>query len=246
MSIRDEIVPYVDGDGLIAPWISNGQWKSSDNGVIYSSEYYVMLQKLGQLVPQDLVDFDAKMKSCLNPEGMLCRVPQPVQDGQEGPDDYFGLMNACKQLGNTEIPRTILWSLIKHFGFLNNDSPGTITGAAFMARFGQLTACMVSAAFPSWKNPLHILARLVAHPLYVYSAILLLLGDMFTDASDTDSRRLSWHQWQCLKGSSLLCWLGGKVWAARLYGAYGPTGMQAVAKIYYQAGHPFAKYWVTE
>jgi hypothetical protein len=205
-----------------------------------------MLQKLGQLASQDLIDFDTKMKSCLNPEGMLCRIPQPGVDGQEGPDDYFGLMNACKQLGNTEIPRKILWALIRYVGFLNNDSPGTITAAAFMARFGHLTACIVSAAFPSWKNPLHFLVRLSCLPLYVYAAIILASGGMFSDVSDTDSRRLSWHQWQCLKGSSLLCRLGGRIWVNRLYGAYGSTGMQAVASIYYQAGHPFAKYWITE
>ena len=246
MALRDEIVPFIDGDGLVAPSLSGGQWKSSDNGVMYSSEYYVMLQKLGQLTAQDLIDFDQKMKSCLSPEGILCRVPQPNVDGQEGPDDYFGLMNACVQLGNTDIPRKILWAFIRYFGFLNNDNPGTLTGSAFMARFPHLTACMVSAAFPSWKNPLHIIARLACFPIYVYAAIILLLGDSFTSVDDTDSRRLSWHQWQCLKGVSLLCKLGGRVWANRLYKDYGADGMKTVAKIYYHDDHPFGKYWITE
>lgn len=246
MALRDEIIPFIDGNGLVSPSLSNGQQKASDNGVMYSSEYYIMLEKLKQATDQDVADFGQKMLSCLSPEGILCRIPQPVKDGQEGPDDYFGLMNACMQLGNTDIPRKILWAFVRYVGFLNNDDPGKITAKAFMARFPHLTACMVSAAFPSWKNPLHIIARMACLPIYIYAAIILLLGDSLTPPNNTDSRRLSWHCWQCLKGVSLLCRIGGRIWANRLYKDYGSDGMKAVAAIYYHDAHPFAKYWVTE
>lgn len=247
MALRDEIIPFIDGNGLVSPSLANGAQRASGNGVMYSSEYYVMLEKLKLATDQDLADFDQKMKSCLNPQNVLCREPQPTAvDDQEGPDDYFGLMNACKQLDNVEIPRKLLWAMIKNFGCLNNKDPGKFSFASFMPRFGHLMACMVSAAFPSWKNPLHILVRVACLPLYVYTAIILVLADAFTPVNNSDSRRLSWHCWQCVKDSSLLCRLSGSIWLNRLYAGYGPDGMKAVAKLYYHDDHPFIKYWVTE
>ncbi|CAK9253121.1 unnamed protein product [Sphagnum jensenii] len=249
MALRDEILPYVDGNDLVAPNpVSPGTLKGSDNGPMFTSEYFIMLLKLGQLIPSDTNDFQNRIGQCVNAAGMLCRVPASQDDGQEEVDDYYGVLNGCKQMENTSIPRTLLWSLIKHFGVMNNENPGQFQWRALMIRQPQLVACMVAAAFPSWKNPLHILARALCHPLFFYAAICTLIAGMTAPTSDTDTRRLSWHVWQCTKGVSLLCWLAGKVWLNRLYKQYGPTGMKAVAAIYYQPHpvNPFSKYWVTE
>lgn len=244
MSIRDDFKPYVDGNNLLAPnAVSPGMVRGSDNGPMYTSEYFIMLQKRDLTCAADIADYDNRISSCMS-NGMLNRAPNDVD--QEGPDDYYGVMNGCIELGNVKIPRTILWSLIKGFGFLNNNQPGKWTGSAFMARQPWLVATMVSASFPSLKNPLHWLARLVALPLYVLSAGCLLVSCIGTDPSNTDARRLAWHQGNCNSKVSLLCKLAYKVWLKRLYKTY-PNGMNDVAGIYYQPhpDNPYSKWWVT-
>lgn len=247
MALRDEIVNYTDGEGLVAPaYMAPGSFRGSDNGVMYTSEYYVMLQKLGQLTDQDRIDYAAKIGKCIDSNGLLNRHWVALGDnGQEGPDDYYGVINGCKQLGNTDIPRKFLKCVFKYLGALNNPNPGTWTAKSFLVRQLNLVACMVSAAFPSMTNPLHYLARLAAFPFYFYTMVVLLVSCINTPTDDSDARRLAWHVWQTTKGVSLMCWLAGKVWRNRLYKAY-PDAMIGVAKVYYQPGHPFTKYWITE
>lgn len=244
MALRDEIVPYLDGNGLVAPWLAGpASGESSNNGVLYSSQYYIFLQMLGQLTDQDKLDWTNKMLSCIDSSNLLNRAPVPTDKNLEAQDDYFGILTASLALGNTDIPRKFLWNIIKYVGCLNNASPGTWTVNSFLARFFPLIPCMVSAAFPSWKNPLHILARTAVMPLFWISAAIIATGGMFSTTSDTDGRILTWHYQETLKPFSLSCWLASKLWNSRLIGAYGSAGMKAVAAIYYQAGHPFSKYW---
>ena len=245
--LRDEILPYVDGNNLVAPnLVASGTKQGSDNGPMFTAELYVMLQKLGQLQGQDVADFQTRIGQCVNAEGMLCRVPIGQDDGMEAPDDYYGTLNGCLHMGNTKIPRQYLMALIKNLGSMDNENPGKWQWAAFMPRQLQLMACVVAAAFPSWKNPLHILARSVCAPLFWYAALVIFTSCINTPASDTDSRRLAWHLIQTVCPFSLACKFASLFWYHRLYSVYGPAGMKGVAKIYYQPGHPFAKYWVSE
>lgn len=247
MALRDEISPFIDGNLLVAPsLVSPGTLKASDNGPMYTAEYYVMLKKLDQIFTEDVLDFQSRIGNCINPQGMLNRTPIGQDDGQEGPDDYLGVLNGCVQFGNTDIPRRFLKAVFKYQGALNNESPGTWTIQSFLIRQPQLLAAIVAASFPSWKNPLHILIRILSIPFFIYAAGCIAVAGLGDDHNDTDSRRLSWHLMQIMKPVSLLGWIASTIWLRRLYKDYGPTGMQAVASIYYQPGHPFAKYWVTE
>jgi hypothetical protein len=231
---------------MVAP--NTGTWlpgqRGSDNAPMFTSELYVMIKKMKQFADQDRVDFDRLIGACVTPEGMLARVPYPERIGQEGPDDYLGVLNGCKTIGNTEIPRKFLWALVSHFGFMNNDNPTMITWESFLARQPQLIGAMVAAAFPSWKNPLHFLARLVALPFFFVAAVSIAISCIGAPQSDTDARRLSWHLQNTTKGVSLMCWLASLLWMRRLYKDF-PNGMKDVAALYYQPGHPFAKYWIT-
>ena len=251
MALRDDFGNYWDGNGLLAP--NPGVWspgqKGSDNSPMFTSEYYIMLKKNGQLVDQDKADYQQKIGQCVNAQGMLNRVPVGQNDGQEEVDDYYGTLNGCMQMQNTIIPRQYLASLIKNWGFMDNVNPGSHSNwASFMPRQLQMIACMVAASFPSWKNPLHILIRLLCFPLFFYAALSIVVAGWGSPTSDTDARRLSWHVWQCLKGQSLLCFLASKIWLSRLYKQYGPTGMKAVAAIYYQPQptNPYSTWWITE
>ncbi len=244
MGLREEIqAGYIDGNGLVAPHLT-GQIKGSDNGVMFTSEYYVMLKKLDQLTDQDRIDFAKKINACITPEGMLCRVPTNQKDGQEGPDDYLGVLNGCKQLGNTQIPRKFLWAMIRYLGFLNNDNPDVMNKPSFLVRQLQLVAATISAAFPSYINPLHFCIRLVAWPLFLIAAAVIFVSCIEAPASDADSRRLSWHLLQTVSSVSLMCKFASLFWYKRLQNTYGAAGMRGVAARYYQPGHPFIRYWV--
>lgn len=246
MALRDEIIPYTDGEGLVAPsLVSPGSIRGSDNGPMFTSEYYVIMKKLNQLVSQDKADFQAKIGACIDDGGLLNRHQVARGDnGQEGPDDYYGVLNSCKELDNTAIPRQFLKAVVRYLGFLNNANPGQKTLSSFLIRQPQLLACMVASAFPSWINPLHFICRLLAFPLFFVAAVSIGISCIGTPIGDTDSRRLSWHVQNNTKGVSLMCWISSQIWQRRLYRDY-QDGMQGVAKIYYQNGHPFAKYWIT-
>lgn len=245
MSIRDDFKQYIDGFNLLAP---NPQppnaTQGSDNGPMFTSEYYVMLAKKGILTDNDKTQYDLDISRCLNEHGVLCRSPGNTM--QEGPDDYYGVMNGCMELGNTQIPRVILKALIKNYGFLNNNKPGTMSAEAFLARQLQLVCSMVTAAFPSMSNPLHYVVRLLALPLYVYSALVLLVSCVGVSTGDTDSRRLAWHLGNCVSKVSLLNKLAYKIWLKRLRKDY-PDDMRGVASIYYQpqGNNPYMKHWET-
>lgn len=244
MALRDEIVIFLDKNGLVAP-NRVGPNGGSDNGPCFTSELYAMYKKSDQLTEQDKIDYAQKIGSCIDSNGLLNRVPIGQLDGQEGPDDYYAVLNGCKSMGNTSIPRKFLKSVVKYLGFLNNENPGKKTLSSFLVRQPQLLACMVAAAFPSFSNPLHFFIRLIAMPLFFIAAVSIAISCVNAPASDTDARRLAWHLWQCTKPVSLMCRLAGKLWLRRLYRTY-PDGMKGVAKLYYQNGHPFAKYWITE
>jgi hypothetical protein len=250
MSIRDDFKPYTDANNLLAPNVvpPNSTGGASDNGPMFTSEYFVMLKKHGYLTQDDVADYAKRIGACINSEGMLCRVPVGQDDGQEQVDDYYAVNNGCMELGITSIPRGFLKAMLKYFGCLNNENPGKWTGNSFLARQPQLVCAMVSAAFPSMKNPLHYLARLVAFPLYLVSALVILTSCIGTPTSDTDARRLAWHLGNNVSKVSLMNWLAYKVWKNRLYRDYSaPAGMPGVAAIYYQpqGTNPYSNWWVT-
>ena len=249
MALRDEIVPFIDGNGLVCSTpFPPGTLAACTNGIMYTSELYVMYEKSGQLTDQDKLDYAQKIGQCINSEGMLCRLPIGQGASQEEVDDLYAFANACTALGNTSMPRTVLWSIIKNLGFMDTVNPGSHSNwASFMPRQLQLMACLVTASFPSWKNPLHILIRLLCNPLYVYSALIIATACWWTDPNNTDSRRLSWHLQNNVKKVSPLCWLASLIWMHVLKNAYGPAEMCAVADLYYQPSgvHPFCKYWIT-
>lgn len=247
MSLQTEIsLNYIDGNCMVTPnpcprTVQSG----SDNAPMYTSEFYVMLYKRGEMDTKGgLWALNTLIRKCIDAFGMLNRVPTSQPSGLTGPDDYLGVINACKTFGNTSIPRGFLKASLRFKGCLNNEHPGEWTAQSFLHRQPQITAAMIAAAFPSYSNPLHFCVRLIAFPWFLIAAITIAISCINEPIGSTDPRRLSWHLLQTTKGASLLCWLASKIWYRRLYRDYGPEGMKAVAKIYYSPGHPFASYWI--
>lgn len=243
--------PYLDQNGLYSSNPTNDSVNTSGNGVMYTSEVAIIVKKnSGEIDPI----FVKRFSDCLKYD-MLNRYPFVLANGsinfigqsQEGPDDYIGLANACIELNETSIPRRILKSLIKYFGFLNNVQPGKLSASSFLARFPWLIAGLINASFPSKTNVGHYLVRLLAFPLYFISALYIAKGGLFIPTEHLDSRRLCWHTQNNLKKTSLFCYLASKIWVKRLYKQY-PRGMKDVAAQYYDPKpiNAFAHLWVTE
>lgn len=246
--IRDDFQPYWDGNAMLAPnpvGPNTLSGSGSDNANMFTSEFYTFLAKLGLLTDQDKLDYAHKVGQCIS-QNLLNRVPVGQSDGLIDPDDILGVANGCREVGNTAIPRSLLWGFVKHFGFLNNVNPGVMTWDSFMLRQPQLVAALTNAAFPSMVNPIHWLIRLVAFPFYLYAAGAIAIACIGAPVSDTDSRRLSWHLANNCKKNSFMCWLASLVWMRRLYQAF-PTGLKGVAAIYYKPAdtNPYATWWVT-
>lgn len=250
MSLQQEIsAAYTDGNLLVTPHpISRGVERGSDNGPMYTAEYFVMLKKLGETPWWLPMDFLCRINHCIN-SGILGRVPTRQPQDQTGPDDYYGVLNACKALDLQKIPRDMLKAVFRNLGALNNVNPGQWTLQSFLIRQPQLLAAMIASAYPSLKHPGHWLVRLLALPLFAYAALVIAISCINTSKENADPRRLSWHLLQTTAPVSILCHLASLVWYKRLYEYYGPAGMKAVAAIYYQGqadgtSHPFSRYWV--
>lgn len=243
MNVKD-FDSYWDVNGLLAPNPCDPSTVGSDNGPMFTSEYLIMAKRHGvDLV--DVADPILVIKRCIV-DGVLNR--EPGYSGQTGPDDYLGVLALVKEYELAPWARSFLWSMIKYYGFLNNENPGEQTKEAFLVRQLQLPCAMISAAFPSLTNPLHWLIRVSAFPLYVYTALVILVSCYKEPIDSTDPRRLSWLLIQTTKSVSLLCYLASIIWYRRLYRDYGPEGMRAVAAIYYSPkglnNNPYSKYWV--
>lgn len=237
MSLKQDIIPYIDTNGLIGP--AKGQ--GSNNGIMYLSEYIIMLIRRAEAIDQDIDDFFAKVESCMLKPGLLMRSPQNA-GGQEGPDDYYALAAALDEIAakfpnsvdatNNRIAYSICLYAIKHLGCLNNEFPNTFQWSSFLVRQPELDAVMLWAA----KLPVGPILRL-------YTAISILFAAKDTPVNDTDPRRLSWLVVQVASRHSWLCRMASKVWYRRLYRDY-PSGMRGVAAVYFEAGHPFSTYYI--
>jgi hypothetical protein len=210
---------------------------------MFTSEYFIMLKKNGNLDTWDLQDYQDRLYECIDGHGMLNRAPDDPD--QEGPDDYYGVTNGCMEMGIVSAPRKFLWALIRYLGCLNNNAPGIWTLDSFLARQPQLVCSILSAAFPSIVNPLHWAIRILASPLYLISALVLAFSCIGAKPGDCDAWRLTWHLGNCVSKVSLMNWLAYKLWLWRLHKVC-PNGMKDVAAGYYQpyGNSPYSKWWV--
>lgn len=240
MSIKQDFKEYWDSSGLVGP----GPYTGSGNGPMYTSEFFIILRKNQEDNQLDSLTYSTKIAACVNSDGTLNRYNDGAHGDQEQVDDYYAVLHGCMVYNNTYLPRRFLLAMIKGLGCLNNVD-GKWNFDSFLARQPQLIACMVAASFPSLKNPLHWLIRILAFPLFAYSALLWLFSGAWSNPDDTDARRLAWHVIGTLAPVSLLNSLTSKLWYRRLNNTYA-QGMRTVAFLYYQPrfDNPFGKHWV--
>lgn len=233
MGLRDEIESYRDMDGLVAPKRTfPGQRNASGNGILYTAEYFLLLDLRGELLhPKDPADFMAVLLSCQNEPGLFNR--SPVHPDQEAPDDYLGLVLASEVL---RLPYAMdIWAYgdRNHFVY-NNVRPGKFTWTAWFGRMPQVVAHFQWCAgfTPAlWRR------------LWWCGAVAT-AG--FRGKGGEDAWILSWLLTRIIErehvGDSLER-MAIKIWRWRLKRAY-PGGMKGVFSRYFGPEHPIAKYWV--
>lgn len=237
--LRDAIQDYVEGDGLIAPAPNPTHiFRTCDNGVMFFSEYHILLVKNGESTYGDCFAYANTIRSCFVADcpGLVARAPG--DRGFEAPDDYYGVFAACVVLEHKTLGNQILEWGRSHFGSYNTNEPKKWTFDSWLFRQPQLAAAAYCAG--STTIPLHI------RPLLWYTAAVIATSCMGVDPSNADARRLCWLLIQAVTPYSWLCRMASKLWFKRLYKTYGPEGMRAVAARYYSAGHPFITYFITE
>lgn len=240
---------YIDGNGLVAPNKTGSTGSGSDNGVMFTSEFLQLLDNNDE-ISNTIFGIDAALTRCLPTPGLLQRQPNN-QSGQEGPDDYVALAAACVTLNRIykfiKIPKRnrlandVLRYGLTHFGFFNNEKPGTLTKSAFLWRQPQLIGAFIAAADkPSWLSKAAYF--IIGQPFYFCAAVSVAVSCRKTPLHDTDARRLAWHLIQAVYDSSWMMRWAAKGWYQRLYADY-PRGMLDVAVGYYEHEHPFTVYW---
>lgn len=239
MSLKEDIKAYTDADGLVAPRLVNpGETNASGNGVLYLGEYMAILSRIGELTMSDKIKFHDIITSCMPvSRGLLHR--SPTHEGQEGPDDYVGLLVGCAITKNVQIAQWVIDFGWKHYGFFNNEVPGTFkrkdgsfNWSAFLVRQPQLIALAYWAA-----------GRQPILPLRIYTAFSIALAGRGKPVGDTDSRTLAWMLCQVAASKSWICSIAAKIFEKRLKKDYPVSGMKGASQIYFGADHPFSKYW---
>lgn len=239
MSLKAEIKPYIDGNGLVNCSLNHGDGKrGSDNGVSFTSEYYILLADNGELTPEDAKAYADKIKECSVEPGLVARAPGKMQGGPP-PDDLYAIASASKVLKQSNIAKAIVDYGDEHEWIMNANYPGSphwYPGAydyeAWMGRQIGLV-CALTVAAGEKPNPL----------LAFITSIIIATSCMGTDTGNSDARRGGYHLVRAVSDQKGLLGLACRIWWWRLRKDYGNEGMRAVARIYYQDNHPFMRYW---
>ena len=249
MSIKDDFAPYRDGNGLMAPNpVPTGTIRGSDNGSMFTSEYYIMLNRNGQLTNTDGIEYADLIEKCIGTDGNLHRAPG--DETQDEIDDHLGVLAGYAEFNdkaNFGLPLPLMrfpqltyaWALAKGVPALFM-SPLLYTIVYTLIHFTKHTYFIIPAI---------ILSILVAFigSLNLITAIILGTSCIGAPVGNTDDRRLNWDLWQATKRKSVICNLAGLFWHWRQTKVYGtPNVMKAVAALYYQPSgtNPYSTHWI--
>lgn len=237
--LRDEIIPYLDGQGFVAPTLENAkETRGSDNQMLFTSELYIVLVLLDEDMPKDAIEWEKKARQCMAVLGLTVRSPGDLTP--DAPDNIVGILAAATLLDVPSVAKDMFWYGIKHGGFFDPRPvpPPFFTKerwVAFEWRQPQLLfATLCAAGYYNW------LTCWVLWPLAIYSAIVITFGGFQVPVDRTDERILSWLL-LIATCKSRMCYWAGLLWEMRLSIDYA-NGMSSVLSSYFGGDHPIAKY----
>jgi len=88
MALLDEIKPFIDGNGLLAPnLVPPGTMRGSDNGVLFTSELLIQSMLNSGVIDPVYIE---NIKDCIDSTHLLHRAPQDTTNDTS--DDYYGIL----------------------------------------------------------------------------------------------------------------------------------------------------------
>jgi hypothetical protein len=230
MSLRNEILDYVDADGLVSPRRVEDKTarSASGNGLLYTSEYMIALHLRGDLNLTDIEGFVRVLRSCQKEPGLFNR--SPIHKDQNAPDDYTGILAACHMIGIEEFPRAIYKYGNEHGWVFDNTGEGS--KSAWFWRMPHLVAAIKIAAGEKcelWRQ------------IYTTAVILWAIR---AKREDQDAHTLTWLLTKITDDK----WIprqAGKLWRWKFKRQY-PRGLGQVLSDYFNCYHPLANYFPPE
>lgn len=237
MGLREDFAEYTDKDGLLQPWTD----RSSGNGLLYTSEMFILLVKLGMARQKDYDHYFSILKSCEVVPGLYHRSPD--NKDQQGPDDYVGITAAGLLLG-TVVPKWVLDYGRDNDWVWNNLYPGTLRdrdGGYHMSPWlGRQLSFLCHLFFAAKERPT-LLLRL--------SWAVAVIRAAYRKREDQDAKILSWllvETFEACGIQSTICTVAAAIFKLGLKRQF-PDGISQVLSEYFQnPAHPLVRYWPKE
>jgi len=232
MALREEIRDYRDADKLVAyykcdPTKSN----ASGNGVLYTSLYYLTLQRRGELTDEDCTEFRKIMDRCQTEYAGLYK-RGPYHPDQNAMDDYIGLTTASRLIWE-EISKDVLIYGQSTGWVYNNVQPAQFT---FTSWFGRMPQVIAHFHWAAGETP----------PLWMQMYwSLALFYSSFAKKEDQDAWLMSWLMIQSRYGGlgKPMGWAARKWWLKydENFPGIGAPGLVARCL---DPGHPLGRYFI--
>lgn len=195
---------------------------STDNGLLFSATYIVMLRSLNQLSDTEMDWFDGLAKSCEIEPGLYRRYPGDL--GLNAHDDLTGISCVSRELASK-----IYQYGEEHDFSWNTEYPGQWTWRSWLARIvGFVPFLRVAAGLPiGYFGQLQIVASF--------------LVNCFEGRQETNGKCLLFLRAKVLYGKYPLVDAGIDLWRGRMMQLY-PQGVQGMYAIYFGATYPLTLY----
>jgi len=224
--IRQDFQQLIGDFGLYVPRPGDS---SSDNGALFTTEYYLILQRLNLLSSEDKDRYHALMSQCLTLGGLPLR--KPGDNSLDGPDNMIALAVGSKAFSCDFAERIIKYgkTTFPHYVY-NQPNPGKFTFSAWLGRQVGLIGFVKMCA----GQKANIIERLALYVGFYITSRLpkestsdkLLAHIMIEQLPNTIGARFVKRQWNS--------------YIKKMYG-----GVGGLTAIYFSSPNsPFAKWWV--
>lgn len=231
---------YTDRFGLI----QDKRNHTSGNGLLYTAEMYIVLNRLGLLADVDKEKIKQVIRSCQQEPGLFNRHPESRE--QNAQDDMIGLTALAHELGWQDISNEVLvygqrkTFITRLYSFLgiflryvyNNNKPGEFSLGAWLGRYPHLVAHFYFAANkqpPMWRK--------------LWWVLVVLLSSK-EDLKHQDAWQLTWLLCCTAKGKSFICDQAIKYFKYRLNKLTNGEGIGKINGDYFgNHDHPVAISW---
>lgn len=225
ISIKDDFKSLIGDWGLIN---SRPGETRSDNGALFTTEYYLCLKRHNQILPEDINSYHNLMAQLISPTGLTYR--QPGFLAIDSPDNLIAFAIGSKVFGCDFAERIIKYGKSTFPRYLyNNVEPGKFCFQAWMGRQPGLIGFIKYCA-NKWVNPFEWLC--------LYVGIYLTMRKPKENTSDKMLTQLIVEQLP----DSFIANRVKNHWNEYIIQTYG--NLNNLVKIFFPDDNPFNWWWV--